>query len=196
METVDQSTFTWYEQSASARAHHESIGNVRDALSCLRRHHLAKVGWENRNPGTRLAPSIEILRNAYGFEIAGNGSAKAPYRLLDPRQWPSKVRVNEEIKEAYYSSTHWAGVQGVRARRWDVDGYRCVLCTERREQQIQCHHVIYRLFEESLDELMTVCVYHHQLIHDNCRMGFPIGVPLSIADRLVGYHEFEEWLRP
>lgn len=196
MSVVDQHTFGWYERPRDARAYHESQSNVEDALRCLRKHDLAKVGWENRNPGARLAPAIEILRNGYGFQIAGNGSVKKPYRLVDPKQWPTKVRTTDEIESAYYESEHWKGENGVRSQRWEYDGYKCVLCTGKNDEPIQCHHIVYNLFSESLDELMTVCEWHHKLIHENSRIGFPIGVSLSIADRLVGYHEFEEWLKP
>lgn len=188
-----QFSFDFVAPSQDAREYHESKTQCGQVLSLLRRTPVTKTGWENRNPGGRIAPSIDILRNGYGFEIGGSGTAKEPYFLLDRRQWPTKVYTTKEIKLAYYETDHWAEI---RSSRYEHDGYKCVACLGDNGQELVCHHIVYNLFEESLDEVVTVCKFHHQLIHDNSYLSFPRGVSLAIADRLVGYHEFEEWLKP
>lgn len=182
----------------SPRDFHESQSQCEEALKVLRCRPLTKKSFEQdwHKNGCRLAPAIEVLRNGWGFEIAGKGTVRDPYFLLDRKQWPTRVLATECMKEAYYNSQHWTDC---RERRWEHDKYRCVLCVSGCYEEIQCHHVTYRhLFSESLDELMTVCVSHHKLIHSASRLKFPTGVPVWVAERLLGVatFKFEEWLQP
>lgn len=181
----------------SPRDFHESESQQQEALQILRKRKLTKLSFEQdwMKNGSRLAPAIDILRNGWGFDIAGSGTTKDPYWLLDPKQSPTKVRTSEGLKELYYASEHWAAV---RERRFQHDNYRCVSCVNSCREEIVCHHVKYNLFNESLDELLTVCTYHHDLIHDNCFLKFPTGIEVWIAERLMGIvaYPFEEWLLP
>jgi hypothetical protein len=183
-----------------ARAFHESETQQQEALAILRVRKLTKVSFEQdwQKNGSRLAPAIDILRNGWGFDIAGTGKTKDPYWLLNPNQSPTKVRTTEHIKDLYRASEHWASI---REQRFQHDNYRCVLCVGSCRDELQCHHITYNLFAEKLDELMTVCRYHHELIHDpsrGCRLSFPIGVDTHVAERLLGLvaYPFEEWLLP
>lgn len=182
----------------SARAFHECKSNQQEALQILRVRKLTKASFERDRPGARLAPAIDVLRNGWGFDIAGEGSVDDPYWMLSPTQSPAKVQTTSAIKANYYASEHW---KETRERRYRFDNYRCVLCVDSCREQLQCHHITYNLFNEQLDELLTVCARHHELIHDSkvgCRLAFPIGVETWIAERLLGHitYPFEDWLLP
>lgn len=180
----------------SAREFHESDSQQQEALAILRHRKLTKVSFEQDwANGCRLAPAIDILRNGWGFDIAGSGTSKDPYWLLEPNQSPTRVRTTDEIKSKYYDSEHWKAIRELRKQH---DEHRCVLCVGSCRDEIDVHHIRYNLFAEKLDELMTVCDYHHTLIHDECFLKFPTGVELWIAERLleVVAYPFEEWLLP
>lgn len=191
---MSQGTFF---EVAGARGHHESETQQQEALQILRHRKLTKVSFEQdwKKDGSRLAPAIDILRNGWGFDIAGTGTTKDPYWMLDLNQSPTMVRTTDRLKELYWESQHWIDL---RERRWQHDNYRCVLCVGSCRDEIQCHHICYNLFGEKLDELMTVCKFHHELIHESCRLKFPTGVGLYVAERLLGVvaYPFEEWLLP
>jgi hypothetical protein len=179
------------------RGFHESDSQQQEALAILRHRKLTKLSFERdwTKNGSRLAPAIDILRNGWGFEIAGTGTTKDPYWMLRPTQWPSKVRVSEGLKVAYYDTQHW---QEIREQRFKVDNYRCVACVDSCRDELQCHHFAYNIFNEQLDELLTVCRKHHEMIHENCLLKFPTGISLDHAERLLGGKEypFEKWLLP
>jgi hypothetical protein len=182
-------------ETGSARAFHESESQQQEALRILRHRKLTKVSFERDFAnGSRLAPAIDVLRNGWGFEIAGAGTTKDPYWMINPKQSPTKVR-DRKIQPLYYESEHWCET---REKRFKNDNYRCVFCVASCRDSIECHHIKYSLFNEKLDELITVCEYHHQVIHENSAIGFPIGVELWIAERLleVVAYPFEEWLLP
>jgi hypothetical protein len=191
---MSQQTFF---QVGGAREFHESETQQQEALCILRHRPLTKISFEQdwAKNGSRLAPAIDALRNGWGFEIIGNGSTRNPYQLVHPNQSPAMVMATRRIKDLYYESEHW---HKIREQRWQHDNYRCVLCVASCRGAIQCHHIRYRLFSESLDELMTVCDHHHNMIHENSFLSFPKGVDLWIAERLLGIvaYEFEGWLLP
>jgi hypothetical protein len=181
----------------TAREFHESESQQQEALSILRHRKLTKESFERdwRKDGSRLAPAINILRKGWGFDIGGNGTKKDPYWLQDPNQSPTRVRTTEQIKSLYYDSSHWLDI---RERRFQNDNYRCVACVESCKDAIQCHHFKYKLFSERLNELITVCDSCHEMMHEDSRLTFPIGVDLWVAERLLGVvsYPFEEWLLP
>jgi hypothetical protein len=181
----------------SARDFNESDSQQQEALRILRVRKLTKVSFERdwTKDGSRLAPAIDILRNGWGFEIAGDGSIKNPYWLLDPKQSPTKVRTTKAMQDAYYDSEHW---ELTRTKRYEFDGYRCVLCVAPCHSELECHHFRYNLFAEAIDDLVTVCAEHHKMIHNNCKLKFPTGIDLWVAERLLGVvaYPFEEWLLP
>lgn len=181
------------EQSGkAARRHHESQGMQREALWRLRDGELlTDAAWKELHPGSRIAPVVEKLRNTYGFEICGEGSANRPYGMLDRNEWPQTVEVTEAIKEAYWASTHW---HEVRERRWAYDKWACVLC--KAAEPLQCHHIFYALFEEKLCHVMTVCEACHELCHSQSRLKFPAGMSVKHARQLGVNVEFASWLLP
>ena len=182
-------------ETGSARAFHESESQQQEALKILRHRKLTKLSFERDFAnGSRLAPAIDVLRNGWGFNIAGAGTTKDPYWMINPKQSPTKVR-DRKIQPLYYDSGHWCEI---REKRFKNDNYRCVFCVASCRDSIQCHHIRYDLFNEKLDEVVTVCEYHHGVIHEHSAIGFPIGVDLWIAERLleVVAYPFEEWLLP
>jgi hypothetical protein len=185
--------------TGTPREYHECESNQQEALLILRHRKLTKVSFEKDRPGTRLAPSIDILRNGWGFEILGDGSSTNPYWMPNANASPTMVRTTQTIQDAYYESDHWCAI---RQQRWQFDNHRCVLCVDSCRDELQCHHIIYNLFSENLDELMTVCRHHHKLIHDRdrggCFLKFPTGVETLMAERLLGLvaYPFKDWLLP
>lgn len=186
-----------FDIGVSARAHHESETQQQLALSILRHRELTKVSFERDcKDGSRLAPAIEMLRNAWGFEIEGSGTTKNPYWMPNRRQYPSKVKVTEQMKDAYYQREEW---QRASKQRKEFDNYRCVICTGACQSELHVHHLTYDfLFNERLDCLITVCSLHHKMIHDNSLLRFPNGIKEEYAAILLGVasYEFPGWLLP
>jgi hypothetical protein len=175
-----------------ARSFHERDDAQKAVLARLRNGPLLKVDYENDSAdGSRLAPAIEQLRNAYGFSIKGDGSINNPYRLEDVSQRPTKARVTPEMKAVYYTTPHWLGVRSVR---FAMDMHRCVCC--HAAEELRCHHVSYeKLFNEPLEDLLTLCDRCHGRVHASCRLKFPSGISVQYAHWL-GWKGFEEWLLP
>lgn len=179
----------------SARAFHEKVKSQKEVLWALRTGRaLTKFEWERmRHPdGSRLAPVIDQLRHCYGFTIGGYGTVEKPYRLRPSDQLPSRVKVTDTIKEAYYASGHW---RERRAARLLHDGYRCVLCGE-SEMPLFAHHVIYNLFEEKLSDLMAVCEACHGKLHRQSRLKFPSGINAEQCRKLGIEAVCANWLFP
>jgi len=184
--------------SQAARARHERTALQKDALWLLRRgEKLTDVFWKARHPGSRLAPTIEKLRNAHGFEILGDGSINSsnepgrgcPYFLNDTTQMPKLIATTDEIKQNYYETWHW---KNVRHKRLEFDSFVCVLCGE--EQDLQVHHIVYHLFNEQNSELMTVCRDCHETIHESSRLKFPSGVSVEHVKQIGITPVFESWV--
>jgi hypothetical protein len=175
--------------SEQARIHHERSAAIKSALEKLRRGDcLTDQSWKKEFPGSRVAPVIDKLRNAYGFNILGEGSLSKPHYLDNVYQMPTMVMVTPEIKEMYYASEHW---EAMRAARMERDGQVCLLCSDDGEQ---VHHIRYRLFNEEISDLMTVCRECHEKIHESSRLKFPSGISVDGCVRLGISPVFEDWL--
>lgn len=161
------------------------------ALRILRKEPLTKMRWEENYKGSRLAPTIEQLRNMYGFTITGHGTVRDPYLMPDRQQPPQTVKVTNDIKSSYYNCDHW---RAIRKRRWEKDNHQCLLCND--AGLIQVHHIRYNLFNEDITELMTVCKECHQRIHDAARLKFPNGINVKYAQWLGFEPKWAHWLLP
>lgn len=179
----------------SPREFHESQTQQQEALAILRHRKLTKVSFERDWPGSRLAPAIDMLKNGWGFEILGHGTQQDPYWLVNRQQSPRMVMTTDRLQAAYYASEHW---EAIREQRFRFDNFRCLLCTGSCREELQCHHIRYKLFAEPLDELMTVCVSHHEAMHDKSKLKFPTGMEVWVVERLTGVatYDFPEWLLP
>lgn len=184
--------------SESARLYHERREAMQKVLSDLRKgERIAKHLYETDlylGKGSRIAPSIDKLRNGYGFRIFGNGSSKKPYELADKNQWPSLIMVTEEIKNAYYKSAHW---NKIRQQRYEMDGFSCIQCKD-ESSILHCHHTNYKnLFNEDVvSDLHTLCETCHKLVHKYSRLKFPSGLPVDYVKQLGFLGIFEDWLLP
>lgn len=182
-----------------SREFHES--KVKIVLYLLRRSSdgLTKHDYERDivKGGTRLAPAIELLRNAHGFHISGDGRKGTkdkqiqPYKLEDRWQCPRLVAVEDKHKNAYWETDHW---KDLKARREHRDYGACVLC--KTTEDLRCHHTIYNLFAENITELMTVCDEHHKVMHSSARLAFPRGMLPEHVRRMGIEPEYEDWLLP
>lgn len=145
-----------------------------EALELLRRGPVTREMFERRREDgrlPRLAPAVQMLREM-GYVISGFG----PYVLDDPNQVIKPVvKVTKAIKDAYYESEHW---QYLREMRRGIDNERCVVCMS--PDELECHHLRYRLFHEAITDLITVCHSCHERIHANSRIGFPNFVPQDL----------------
>lgn len=180
------------ESAASARQLNESVHHKAEALAMLRRGEpITDVAWKELFPGSRIAPTVEKLRNAHGFSILGDGSTRAPYHMPNRWQLPERIEVTEAIKQAYYDSERW---NAIRLRRMQFDEYRCNQC--RCSDDLQVHHFIYNLFCERLYELSTFCsTCHGNVVHNKqSRLAFPSGISVEHAKRLGFEPVFEQWL--
>lgn len=177
--------------SRAARQFHARDESQANVLAMLRAGAflMKHVYEQDASDGSRLAPIVEQLRNAHGFKIGGHGTKKSPYFLVDRLQLPALARVTPEMQKAYYETSHWAEV---KAARLELDGYMCVV--SKTHDDLQCHHLSYaNLFCEPTCDLMTVCEHIHKLIHKNCRLKFPSGLPPHLAER-IGWNGFPGWL--
>jgi len=190
---LDLPLFSSATATKDARSFHERDEAQANVLASLRRgQSIDKKSYEaSVKNGSRLAPTIEQLRNAHGFSISGDGSIRKPYRMDDVRQRPTLARVTPEMKAAYYQLPHWLKVKAERAA---MDMHRCVLC--RTVEELRCHHVCYeKLFAEPIVDLLTLCDGCHDRVHSHCGLKFPSGVPLMYAHWL-GWKGIEAWLLP
>lgn len=74
--------------------------------------------------------------------------------------------MTRDEKKAYLSSDKWATKRRIVLYR---DGHQCQRCGE--TSSLECHHISYeRLGDEELHQLVTVCRFCHQEIHD--RLGY------------------------
>lgn len=181
------------EMRDEAKRFHASEEAQRNALKTLRNGvGVTKMDYEQSfADGRRLAPAIEQLRNAHGLLINGDGTVSKPYKLADAKQRPTLARVTTDMKAIYYTLPHWHRVKNARESR---DSHRCVLCLATHE--LRCHHVSYvNLFDEPLEDLLTLCERCHGRVHEDCRLKFPSGVSVQYAHWL-GWKGFEEWLLP
>lgn len=178
--------------AASARAFHEHVCNQQQALAILRAGELVTdYGWREMFPGSRIAPVIDKLRNAWGLEIVGCGTSRDPYRMADVYQFPQLVEVSKGLKESYYETEHW---RTTRQMRLAMDRNRCTVC--HIQDALVVHHIVYRLFSERIEELITVCEPHHSLLHLRSGLKFPSGMLPAHAIACGWDGQFPDWLIP
>jgi hypothetical protein len=173
-----------------ARQQMESLAEMKKVLRRLRTGvPLEKMEYDIS--GGRVAAIVHVLRDSYGFVFDGHGTKSNPYVMRDPLQVPALAGVTDEMKAAYYQLPQWIEL---RQLRFQCDGYTCVLC--RSGDDLQCHHVTYeRLFNELLQDLMTVCCSCHETIHQACKLKFPGGISSQYAYQ-IGWKGPEAWLLP
>lgn len=128
----------------------------------------------------RFATAIHGLRKrGHEVRVEKLGKGISLYSLAGFRKL---VEVTDEMKQAYYLSQHWKTV-----REWRLlkDNMTCCWC-KIRTVPLQVHHWQYDLFNESIDDLMTLCEQCHTKLHelDSVLVHFPHSVTPEIAERL------------
>jgi len=90
------------------------------------------------------------------------------YYTPKDRTEPKKVIVranNSNLaakKQLYLTTAKW---QDLRTKRLAIDNYTCQQCGIRKPLEV--HHITYaRLFNENIEDLVSVCRECHQLIHN------------------------------
>lgn len=132
----------------------------------------------------RFSASIRILRER-GYSIAVE-RMEDHTSLHTLTGYTPMVQVTDEMQAAYYLTLHW---QQRRLERKEFDGHRCCWCHSTGvSSPLHVHHWHYDLFNESLEDLMTLCETCHTNMHENnaVRVHFPRYVSQEIADRLLG----------
>ena len=91
------------------------------------------------------------------------------------------IEVTDEMKAAYYETAHW---NETRSQRLFKDGFTCRSCMSVTDLQV--HHWVYELFEESIEDLMTLCRECHERFHsyDSVKIHFPKYVTCEVANKL------------
>jgi hypothetical protein len=95
--------------------------------------------------------------------------------------WKQVEKVTAAWREGYYSSRHW---RRMRQLRLSFDGVKCCRCHNPDAAELQVHHWEYNLFNEKLEDLMTLCDGCHGVIHDLTPIHFPRSVTIDIFRQL------------
>lgn len=96
------------------------------------------------------------------------------YRAVGYREM---VKRKPGMKQRYYNTTHW---RNIRQQRLELDGYRCCHC--RSTEGLHVHHWAYDIFEEDIEDIVTLCSNCHERIH-----AYP-GVRVSFPDYITKDH--------
>lgn len=129
----------------------------------------------------RFSTSIQKLREQ-GYEIEKKpivGSEQFQYRLTSYRR---KVLVDKSLKDLYYNTPHW---RAMSKQRREFDDWRCVLC--KSTENLEVHHFHYDLFEEDIEDLVTLCRNCHRRLHVHAKdklRSFPKSVAVDIEQRI------------
>ena len=85
----------------------------------------------------------------------------------------------------YISSPEWYAKKEAAKQR---DGYKCRALGCRKTHVLQVHHVRYpeKLGEEPLDWLVTLCTYHHMVIHRMEKKGGSRVTLQQATDKVLG----------
>lgn len=74
--------------------------------------------------------------------------------------YEERQRTKPTDQELYYKTPHW---QRKRLERMEFDGHRCCHC--RATTELTVHHWHYDLFNEDIEDLVTLCRTCHWRIH-------------------------------
>ena len=129
--------------------------------------------------GPRAGAYVHLLRER-GDKI-GSKRVRSGVALYTLNGYEQRVSVSESMKQAYYATVHW---KSMRLKRLALDGWSCCWCES--QSGLQVHHWVYELFNESIDDLMTLCSECHEKMHSykNVQCHFPRYVSSAIAERL------------
>ncbi len=169
---IPQKTFDFTdEEQERARNHSDSI------LFMLARGSVSST--ELLNVTHRFSACIHSLRKrGYQIDVVKMDDGTSLHTLLGCN--PTKA-VTDDLKLAYYASSHW---EQTRRQRLEFDEWKCCHCRSRTSLQV--HHWAYELFAESLEDLSTLCRTCHERIHQysTVKLSFPSHVSCDVFRKL------------
>lgn len=127
----------------------------------------------------------ELIRS--GLLVPNGREKNANGRLVEVLTIPAGqsgeiVSVTTDWKNRYYEDDHWART---RDARMVFDSYICCWCHQSRmSATLEVHHSKYDLFNEAMEDLMTLCTDCHVRIHEGAHLRFPKVVSREIYERL------------
>jgi hypothetical protein len=145
-----------------------SARQAKTLLACLKAGEWITTQHLVVHVGHRFSTSVQSLREL-GWII--------DKRPGEGRQYEYKLIGKVDLKpiekswaDKYRDSAHW---KARRQQRLTVDGFKCCDC--KATENLEVHHWRYDLFEERLQDLMTLCHDCHQRLHarDCLRLSFP-----------------------
>ncbi len=72
--------------------------------------------------------------------------------------------ITKQQKQQYMQSSQWSTL---KQQRLAIANHQCESANCQATTNLECHHLTYeRLTQENLDDLLILCRYHHQQIHD------------------------------
>lgn len=89
----------------------------------------------------------------------------------------------DDAKHKFYTSAAWRGVNGIRKQALKRDNFECQMCKregkltldsakiegERKDIKLNVHHIkeieTHPQLALKLDNLETLCLFHHNLVH-------------------------------
>lgn len=127
----------------------------------------------------RFSACVHMLKKrGYQIDVEKLDDGTSLHRLIAFR--PTKA-VSDDLKLAYYASEHW---KTTRAARMQFDEWCCCFC--RSVVSLQVHHWKYDLFNESIEDLATLCDVCHERMHQysSVKLSFPSHVSVEVFNRL------------
>lgn len=127
----------------------------------------------------RFSACVKVLRNrGYVIEVEKLEDGTSMHTLTD---YVPTVEVTDDWKRDYYASQHWAEKRLERIR---FDEFRCCHC--RSTDALQVHHWRYDLFNEAIEDLVTLCDTCHERIHgySAVKLSFPSHVSATVHRQL------------
>lgn len=125
----------------------------------------------------RFSASLNTLRNeGHVIDRRRDDQGESQWRYI--KSVPM-VKVTGDWKRGYYDSPHWKHTSYLRRKH---DSYLCCNCKSPRDLQV--HHWCYDLFEEDIEDLMTLCNECHERIHSHIPIAFPFVVTPEVFGRL------------
>lgn len=120
-----------------------------------------------------------LVEQGYQIDVEKQEDGTSIHTLI---AYTPLVKVTEEMKLAYYLTSHW---HAKRFERMSLDDFRCCHC--RKTETLQVHHWVYELFSEAIEDLVTLCDDCHGRIHeyDCVKLHFPKYVSKETASQMT-----------
>lgn len=130
----------------------------------------------------RYGANVGTLRER-GYDIRKRKGKSRGEWVYSYFGYKARVKCPPSMQSRYYSSSHW---RTKRLERLNLDGFKCCHC--RATTSLQVHHWTYDLFEEDIEDLVTLCANCHERVHaySQVRISFPDYIDREHLERLKG----------